>query len=111
MYIYLLQSGETDCYKIGVSKNIETRIKELQPGNPYPIKLVAYADLSREDFRETAYWMVEHSLHAMLDSVRLKGEWFSLTDRDVEVITECYRVFEFGDEEQINSLNALWAQR
>jgi hypothetical protein len=111
MYIYLLQSGETTCYKIGVSKNINSRIKELQSGNPYPIKLVACADLSREDFREGAYWMIEQSFHGMLRDARLSGEWFDLTSRDVEIIKESYSVIETGNEEQINSLNSLWAYR
>jgi len=38
--IYLLQQGDTDLYKIGISKNTKKRIKQLQTGCSQPIKLV-----------------------------------------------------------------------
>lgn len=38
-YVYILRSGNSQNFKIGVSKNIIDRIKQLQTGSPYKITL------------------------------------------------------------------------
>ena len=39
-FVYLLKIQENGIYKIGVSKNVEKRVKQLQTGNTEQIYLV-----------------------------------------------------------------------
>lgn len=70
-------SCNNEYIKIGVAQNIEARIKELQCGNPYKLKLVAsISSRSHNDYD------IEKALHAYLYSYRANvgsdtnTEWF-----------------------------------
>lgn len=58
--------------KIGVTKDLERRIAELQIGNPLPLKCIAKVDCAS---RAAAYSM-ENALHRHLRNHRMQGEWF-----------------------------------
>lgn len=75
-YIYLISDKKTYYYKIGVSKNPETRLKQLQTGNQS--KLTLNKKVLCENYNE-----VEQSLHNKYSMFRINGEWFELTDDDV----------------------------
>lgn len=75
-YVYLLEiipnEGEL-FYKIGVTKNeVSKRIKQLQTGTPYEIKLVKYYETSN-------YYYVEKILHRQYQHLKVKSEWFDLS--------------------------------
>ena len=82
--IYLIGSGLTDNYKIGVTKSTPDRIRGLQTGNPLELKLIDY-------YESENYQKIETVLHRTLkdkkyipeDFKKLKGEWFKLTNEDV----------------------------
>lgn len=68
-YVYLLKAGRR--YKIGVSLNVEARVKQLQTGNSKAIKEV----FSKR--KKNAFY-IEKSLHTIFHRKRLNGEWFRL---------------------------------
>lgn len=74
-FVYLLKIPE-GIYKIGVSKNVDKRIKQLQTGNTEEITLV-------EKFESNYPYKVESSLHRRYNYDNIKGEWFYLTDEQV----------------------------
>lgn len=66
--------------KIGYTKgDPEKRVRSLQTGCPYPIKLLGYVfgNIHREQ-----------ELHDVLKSARSFGEWFEYTERVASVIDE-----------------------
>lgn len=72
--LYLIQSDVTGALKIGVSKNPTKRLKQLQTGSPYTLKLVGV-------FPQQGNW--EKILHDSLKAYKrtdyhktVKGEWF-----------------------------------
>lgn len=75
--IYLAKSG--DYFKIGYTcgRKADSRIKNMQTGNPYPITLVGLWEGSMND---------EAALHAQFAHRRLHGEWFSLTADDIAAL-------------------------
>lgn len=83
-FIYLINSGQTNRYKIGISKNPPKRKKGLQTGNPQDLSLVDY-------YESESYQKIETVLHRSLkhkkyiedDFKFLGGEWFVLTNEDV----------------------------
>lgn len=90
--LYLMECGGH--YKIGVTKDIDRRVKELDK-RPFPIKVVAVS----EPF-EDAY-IAEKGYHEQYGEYRLNGEWFDIPEKfiyglSMEVSTaHCY---EWGEE-------------
>lgn len=66
-YLYLIQDSRSGDIKIGRSKDPYKRLKQLQTGSSSKLNLIGvYPNCG---------WR-EKSLHMMLESFRLEGEWF-----------------------------------
>lgn len=92
--VYLLRSNEN--YKIGIAKDVNKRIKQLQTGNPYKIELIG----SYESMHASK---IETTLHNQYSHEREMGEWFTLSLREeINFINECERI-----ENNIKILNDL----
>lgn len=63
--IYFIKTKKA--VKIGVSVDPEARLKELQVGNPFPLKIAATLP---------GHFATEKELHSVFERFRLKGEWF-----------------------------------
>lgn len=70
--IYFLQQGEDGPVKIGFSRdsNLETRIRNLQCGNPTKLFLRGTIMGIERD---------EQALHRKYQAYRMQGEWFNTT--------------------------------
>ena len=77
MFVYLIHQIGSKFYKIGRSKDLKERLRALQPGNPQPLDLIAAFNVARFASQ------VELDVHTALAIRRLFGEWFALTDEDV----------------------------
>ncbi|MGF2618471.1 GIY-YIG nuclease family protein [Rossellomorea vietnamensis] len=77
-FIYVIQE-EGGFFKIGKSVNPVTRLKTLQTSHPRPLQLVHVIEV--EDMKS-----IESKLHDLFESKRLSGEWFELTEEDVEFL-------------------------
>jgi len=70
--VYFVRAGEDGPIKIGVSSDVDGRIKSLQTDAPAELHLLAVLDGAGRD--------VEQSLHVRFADGRLTGEWFQPTD-------------------------------
>jgi len=77
-FVYILKAGthRKAPIKIGMARDVEVRIKELQTGNPY--ELICIGTIAF-DTKEQAFDM-EQFLHYVYADRRLEGEWFSVND-------------------------------
>ena len=77
-YVYLLRCKRTGYFKIGFTKNFQTRFRTLRTSNA-DIELV---------FTEKGYNAFENEqhLHRIFAKHRISGEWFSLNDEQVEQV-------------------------
>lgn len=75
-FVYIMQNRQNNYYKIGRSIDTEHREKTLQSQEP-DIVLIEKWSASAE---------VEIMLHRRFKEKRLRGEWFKLTDDDLEEI-------------------------
>ncbi len=68
-HLYIIQSDVTGAIKIGVSKNPQKRLLQLQTGSPYKLKLLTVLK---------GKGTLERSLHDYLKPYKYacKGEWF-----------------------------------
>ena len=83
--IYFINTPELEnrsLFKIGWSQNMYSRLKQLQTGNGY--KLILYNYIITSDRK------LETKIHASLSQYRKQGEWFSITESDVDKIVGQY---------------------
>lgn len=69
-YVYIITAGPF--IKVGVAKNIDQRLNDLQVGCPLQYELVWTSDRNRRTFAE----ILENAIHAKLNMHRVRGEWF-----------------------------------
>jgi len=82
MNTYVIRAGNTNQYKIGkTSRSIRKRLRELQTGNPYPLRLYKVFPGDYERF-----------LHIKFSTKRTRsnGEWFELDESDFKYINLKY---------------------
>lgn len=85
-FIYLIQSLESSKYKIGISKNPQKRLKQIQTGSAEEIRLVA-------QYETENYGHIEKYFHRKYEYLNTIGEWFNLTlENELSFIDECERV-------------------
>ena len=76
-FVYLIKCNEW--YKIGKAKNVNSRLSGLQTGSPYLLELL-HAIHCKDYTRAESY------LHNVFADRRGLGEWFELTESDIEKI-------------------------
>ena len=69
MYVYAIRNTTTGAIKLGISRNPQQRLKQLQTGNDCKLELVAYSKAENRFQDETAL----HHAHA---AAHIRGEWF-----------------------------------
>ena len=74
MYTYLMFDERTKYHKIGKSQDPKYREKTLQSDNP----LVVLVWKIKGD--------IEKQLHQRYDNKRVRGEWFNLSENEIENI-------------------------
>lgn len=77
-YIYLMKS-ENGLYKIGRAVNIESRLKDLNREIPVMVEIIHY-------YHTDDYASEEIRLHKLYADQRIKYEWFTLNDAQVQEI-------------------------
>lgn len=75
-FVYLLQTQSGLC-KIGWTKSVMSRVRQLQCGNPEPLLLLHH-------FRSENAQRDERKLHRLFAYKLVRNEWFALTDQDIE---------------------------
>jgi len=71
-YVYLIKvASEPPRYKIGRTKNVHNRFKQLQECCPFPLKIIDYFFTDDMSLREKL-------LHEKMGKYRVYGEWFLL---------------------------------
>jgi len=77
-HLYLLHATGTDRYKIGITRQLTSRIRAIASQSPYPIQFVAH-------YPSGDIWSDEQFWHKHFADRRVHGEWFELGEQDVEV--------------------------
>ena len=84
-YVYLIKNRHTGNYKIGISKNVASRLKTLNSAAGGGLELLHTIESS--DMRRT-----ESELHERFAFARLQNEWFALQPENVEKIQKIVRI-------------------
>lgn len=78
-HVYFLKCCDTNLYKIGYSTSVKTRLKDIKNGSPTTIEIIGYV-ASTDCFTDKEYY------HEIFKNKRVKGEWFTLTNDDINNI-------------------------
>lgn len=66
--VYFLQNDKSNI-KIGYTKDVKKRKKELETGNDHELKLLAYIPEAEQHF--------EHHLHGICNRFHIEREWYN----------------------------------
>ena len=95
-FIYLIQNEDDLYIKIGIGVKPKTRVKTLTTGSTANLKIIYQKEV---DFAPK----IETCLHRIFASKRRKGEWFDLSEDDIEMIDKeivlCEKNFLFLEEQ------------
>jgi hypothetical protein len=76
-YVYLIKPVGHNVYKIGCTTNLEKRKLQQEKKLKTPLEYVHFV-------KSNHYQSAEQAAHIMFSNSHLSGEWFILTDEDVE---------------------------
>lgn len=79
-YVYVLRA-DNGYYKVGRTKNLDSRMYQLEVALPYDLELVCAIEVKD-------YITTEKALHDLFTDAgkHIKGEWFELGETDIEYI-------------------------
>lgn len=82
-YIYFMvcESPAGTPIKVGITRDIAKRIKNIRSGNPWPIILVGFYWVRDPDLEEA-------TLHERFHQARVRGEWFDCIPELVAIIVD-----------------------
>ena len=76
LFVYAAQEKNSGRIKVGISRNPEDRIKQLNIGNPEPLELICVKSAPNR-------FADEKQIHKKLESKNIRSEWFSSSKEDV----------------------------
>lgn len=77
--IYVIRSGETNYYKIGVCEGVlQQRLTALQCGNPEKLTVIHTVKVKDP-------YAIEHRIHKYLEHLHYSGEWYDLYDSNIAI--------------------------
>lgn len=101
-YVYIIQSGNSHCYKIGSTVNRPmARLRELQVGSA--AELTLYEVIYCKDVRAA-----EAQAHKCVAEYRGRGEWFELEDYILEQLVEM--LIDEPVQEYMNDMDWYYAR-
>ena len=92
--LYIVQNGDTNQYKIGITNNLNRRLQEIQLGCPYELKIIKiWTHYNREIIEK-----YERVLHRFFTEcgcrIRKNGEWFTLAKPDITLLCKPQTISE-----------------
>jgi hypothetical protein len=76
-HVYLFSSREYGWSKIGISKRVESRLKESFSSLPFSVELITSVPVANS---KRGAQKVEKNLHKYFSSRHIRGEWFTMIE-------------------------------
>ena len=107
IYVYFITTdgkGNTPI-KIGVSANPESRLKELQTGNPFKLMIIKTVPC----LTKNAAYALESSLHELTRATnkKMNGEWFKIYQPIDPLIGMCLKRMQKNRVDVVNNENYI----
>lgn len=99
-YIYLIGWEKKGPVKIGVADDVKRRLKGVQTGNPYKLRIYG----SRPIITRELAFAAEMVLHSHLWEKRMIGEWFDITIEEAKRIAGAV-LGEYQSKEELDPID------
>ena len=86
-YVYLIEDIDNKRYKIGVTKDLKKRLRNLQTGNSNQIQLL-------ESFKSEYPFRLETMLHNKFKQFHHYNEWYELDKNSVDEFLNLCKYFD-----------------
>lgn len=99
-YVYVIKKG--DYYKIGRTKNLLRRKRQLQTAHAESVEFLYYKKFDD-------YVKVEKALHSIFSTSRYHGEWFRLSDENRSILDKIFgaKLLSETDKQRLERLELL----
>lgn len=94
-HLYIFKAKNNPIYKIGISNNVSARLETVQTMSPIPIRLYDIFKELKDAMR------VEKLIHKHFNEYRTHGEWFQLTDTQVESLKDIILEYDVSSKVKI----------
>ncbi len=84
--IYFISCIGTSLHKVGITNSLPRRLRQIQTGNDKPLSLIGYIEYDTRTEARTE----ERRIHKLWQTKRLAGEWFDLTETDIDDLARIY---------------------
>lgn len=85
-FLYIMQNGDTNQYKIGVTNDLNRRYRQLQTGCPNELRIIKIYS----HYQKSKILKYERVLHRFYEKcgcrIRKNGEWFELRQPDINFL-------------------------
>jgi len=99
MYIYFIRNTTTHNYKIGKTINLKYRIKQLQTGCDSKLEIYKYIETDDNN--------LEKYLHHYFKDKKIIGEWFQISNDNIDYIIDLINNTSKTDNLSIKDLRLL----
>ena len=79
-WVYIIKAPPKEVYKIGYTRDVETRLKDLQVANANELEIVHM-------FETEKALLAEQLLHKLFENKRVRGEWYQLDSFDIAFLS------------------------
>ena len=83
--VYVLKLKDKNIYKIGVTNDLNRRLKQISPRLPFEVEV-------EHTIKHNHIYNLEKELHERFSDKRMNGEWFRLNKSDLQEIREVKEV-------------------
>ena len=98
--VYMIYTPDFEFIKIGLSKNIKSRMRNIQSGCPFLLTLHTAATFL--SYKNAAAY--EKKMHRRLEEFRVRGEWYSLEVSIIDDIEDEFRGINKANRGEFNAL-------
>ena len=84
--VYMIYNAEEEVVKIGISKDVDDRISQMQTANAAELEKIAFWDVKHAA-------KAEEMIHNRLFDDKVNGEWFSVEDTDIYSLKNAIDLF------------------
>lgn len=99
-HVYIIRMGDTNYFKVGISRDVNERLASLQTATPFALTLVDYAE--QENSLE-----VERDIHRALREYQVRNEWFQCDETHIRQVFRDFNMMASIDSALESTTNDL----
>lgn len=84
--LYILRDGNTNNYKIGITKDLNQRLRGVQTGCPHELQIVKLWKHTQKQVIQKYERVLHRYFRKCGCQVETQGEWFELTQVDIAML-------------------------